>query len=852
MPLSISSRRHARGPLLLALFALAGLIIPGTVLAKKPAPPVNIQILNVSDWHANLDPASSSGGAWNISARWKADRAAHNGPTLTLTAGDDFGAAPPLSGFFDEVPSIQAQRLMGIQVNTFGNHNFDRGISHLQSMIDLAAAPSTGTSGAHPGQPFTYVATNLANLGANLTGVERIKYFTLGGAKVAVIGIVNEEAPTLVSVGNFGTIQVTDGVKATKSAAKEARKAGAKAVIVITHKGVTDATAGTGPLTDFVNALPGGMVDLVIGDHTNIQLLRHRGAQRHPVPRERQLRQLVREDVPVGHARQGPGRRLQVRRVRRPDGRHRSTASVTGGVVDTCPATGFCDQDIVNMLVPFRVQLAAALDGRIGTTAKPFDRGSNIERRQEVPLGDLLADSLTANYGVQIGLYTGGSIRSQFPACGYRPVNTGLNRGNYADDPKAPPTHVNVVTCTGYASGTPYDLVIGDVYTVLPFGNNIVTRTVTGEQLWRLLENSVSHCPVNYDPNNDGQTCDGRFPQISGIKFTFDKSRATGCTGAEVKGSWICAASGGRVTAVSLSNGTAIPADATTYTFATTDFTNNGGDSYFMLADGQGVSRDRDANSFLDYLQDIGGALDPPTIRLTASRSAPAPRQPRVLRRRGRAARPGLSLSDRATPVSSRDARRSPAGRPSTARHHHLPRAGRRRGRARVRRGRQSRRRAAHRAGRPPPAGRDVQHHRLRPGPRARGGVPARQRRDIGRAGHGHGRARRDDRDDRRRPDDVSDRVRGGGRTRIRCRRVDDGGPHRRAGGGARCAAAGGCGNGRRPAADGRAPGWSSSSSRGRGTSADARARGRRRGPDRPLQAARVVGRHGMPTIHAA
>jgi 5'-nucleotidase len=613
----------------LALVALFGLVVPGAVLAAKPATPVNIQILNVSDWHANLDPASSAGGAWNISARWKADRAAFQGPTLTLTAGDDFGAAPPLSGFFDEVPSIQAQRLMGIQVNTFGNHNFDRGLTHLQSMIDLAGAASTGTTGDHPGQPFTYVATNLANLNGNLSGVDRIKYVTLGGIKVAIIGIVNEEAPTLVSVGNFGTITVTDGVAATKSAAREARKAGAKAVIVITHKGVTDATAGTGPLTDFVNALPGGLVDVVIGDHTNTQfsgtgalngILFHENASFGNTYAKTFL------SVRPGN---GPGvvsKSVQFVTPGPAGSLSPDKTSCLGGVKPgpgtppnppTVPDPApFCDQDIVDMLVPFRADLAEALDGTIGTTTAPFDRGSNIERRTEVPLGDLLADSLVARYGVQIGYYTGGSIRSQFPACSYQPENTALNRANYRDDKNNPPQHVVIETCAGYGAGTPLDLVIGDVYTVLPFGNNIVTRTVTGEQLWRTLENGVSHCPTNYNPADDGVTCDGRFPQVSGISFTFDKSVASGCSGAEVKGSWTCAASGGRITSVALSDGTPILADSTTYTFATTDFTNNGGDSYFMLADGQGTSRDRDANSFLAYLQDIGGVLDPSTYPL--------------------------------------------------------------------------------------------------------------------------------------------------------------------------------------------------------------------------------------------
>jgi 2',3'-cyclic-nucleotide 2'-phosphodiesterase (5'-nucleotidase family) len=48
----------------------------GTSAVAKPAPPppVMIQILNVSDWHGNVDPLANVGGAWNISARWKQDR----------------------------------------------------------------------------------------------------------------------------------------------------------------------------------------------------------------------------------------------------------------------------------------------------------------------------------------------------------------------------------------------------------------------------------------------------------------------------------------------------------------------------------------------------------------------------------------------------------------------------------------------------------------------------------------------------------------------------------------------------------------------------------------------------------
>src|SRR5215208_2603543 len=102
--------------------------------------PVTIQLVNVSDWHAQLDPLNGVGGAAALSTYFKQERAA-NPNTLVLTAGDAYGAAPPLSGFFDEEPAVKAMNLMGFDADTFGNHNFDRGTAHLRRMMDLAQFP---------------------------------------------------------------------------------------------------------------------------------------------------------------------------------------------------------------------------------------------------------------------------------------------------------------------------------------------------------------------------------------------------------------------------------------------------------------------------------------------------------------------------------------------------------------------------------------------------------------------------------------------------------------------------------------------------------------------------------------
>jgi 5'-nucleotidase len=561
-----------------ALLVTLTLIMPATTWAADPAPPppVTIQILNVSDWHGQLDPSSGVGGSWSIAARWAEDRLAY--PTLTLTGGDDFGATPPLSGFFDEVPAVLAQRMMGIQVGTLGNHNFDRGIQHLQQMIDLAGAP---TSADAPGQPYGYVSANLRNLKDNLSGVDPIRYFNVGGAKVAVIGITNEEAPGLVSPGNFGTIEVTDGVAAANKYARIARRAGANAVLVITHKGVRGFDAANNPfgeLITFANGVDPNLVDVIFGDHTDIKfsgtingILVHENRSKGVTYAKTLL------TVQPGMGGGVVGKSVSF--VDPPTAPALTPAQLLAAQcpnpTDPAPAK-YCDAAILAMLAPYRIDLAALLDEKVATATASFPRGGNIERREEVALGNLIAEGMKWFQDTDFALMNGGGIRAPLPSP-YVPLDASLVR---------PP------------AAAPWDLVLGDIYSVLPFGNTVLERTVTGAQLWAALENGVSQIS-----SVDGTGGDGRFPQIAGFRFTFDYAKAPGCSGAGV--TYVCVPS--RVISVTWPDGTPIPADNTVYTLATINFLNQGGDSYRMLLDGQtGENEVLDASVMQAYLDHLG------------------------------------------------------------------------------------------------------------------------------------------------------------------------------------------------------------------------------------------------------
>ncbi len=512
-------RRHSRSTLFVVLAALIALMIPLGADAAKGGQTTSIQILDISDWHAQLDPNGAIGGAAALSTYFKADRAA-NPNTITLTAGDDFGASPPISGFFDEVPSILGQRLMGIQVGTFGNHNFDAGIAHLQDMIDLAGS----TDPSVVGTPFEYVSANLTNRDDNLSGVKDYKIVEFAGVKVAIIGITNPEAPSLVFPGNFGTIVPSDPVAAAMRAREAARAEGAKVFVAITHMGIEgrDATnQAFGPLVDFAEGLSG--FQLVVGDHTNfLYEARINGA-------------LVVENL---------SKSLSYSRidlvVRRGTGQ---VQSITNTFVTPTAAAVTGDPAVTNMLTPYRTALAPILGVQLGDSSVVIPRSDKCGRADgrlcESLLGNVVTDAMLAHTGATLALTNSGGLRANLTC---------------------PAVDSPTDFCPAFTA-PPYPITRGQTFGVLPFGNFAVTILVNGAELKAMLERGFSAMPG----------ADGRFPQVGGMCVTYDiaaaiSSRVTGAVRQAADGSCTGAA-------IDLTAGT-------TYTLATNDFTAVGGDGY--------------------------------------------------------------------------------------------------------------------------------------------------------------------------------------------------------------------------------------------------------------------------------
>jgi 2',3'-cyclic-nucleotide 2'-phosphodiesterase (5'-nucleotidase family) len=492
--------------LVTSLLVMAG--TAGANPAKKPGT-VDVQLLTVSDWHGQLTPVNGVGGAAFLKTYFDQARAA-NPNTLTFMAGDSIGATPPVSSFFEDEPAVRAMNMMGVTADTFGNHNFDRGINHLQRMVDLAE--------------FDFLSANLRNLDENLTGVEKMKIYNVGGIKVAVIGITNEEAPTLVSPGALGTIEITDSIAAANRTATVARRAGAQVVVILTHKGIRgrDASgAAFGELVDFANGVDASLIDVIVGDHTNFTYSGiHQG------------RILAVENLSKG---------VQFAKVS-------LSVDREAGVVDksatfhTPTNAGVTPDPLIQAFIDdLNTQLRPILGRVIGESTRAIPRSDQCGRSDgrlcESLVGNVVTDALRTTYGTDFAITNSGGLRAEMTC-------PGAGVAGFCPDGITPP---------------PFPITRGSVLGVLPFQNVSVTGTVSGAEIKAFLENGVSAMPA----------ANGRFPQVSGLCFTYE----------------ITAPAGSRVTSIvsqaadrSCTGAAVVPGGS--YTLATNDFMAAGGDGY--------------------------------------------------------------------------------------------------------------------------------------------------------------------------------------------------------------------------------------------------------------------------------
>jgi 2',3'-cyclic-nucleotide 2'-phosphodiesterase (5'-nucleotidase family)/predicted AlkP superfamily phosphohydrolase/phosphomutase len=486
--------------------------------------PTEITILDISDYHGQLVPLSEAAdnlaapavnpvfniGGSSFLKPWfdKYRKEARDG-SITIAAGDSVGATPPISSFFGDTPTIELMNLMGFSADGLGNHNFDKGQQYLrETLIPLANYP--------------FLSANVVD-GNGLTPNEWKPSDTFRFGKnvdLELIGFTNEDAPTLVFPNAFDPFHVANATAAVNAEAANATNA--EAVVAFGHLGATTGTLTSpdGPLVTLADNVTN--IDAVVGDHTDFQVLatRPNGV-------------LVTENRSKG---------IRFTRLR---------LVVLGGEVLYKTADFHKPWNIgvtPNAAIQARIdalntQLAPILGTVIGNSTRFVPRadacGQPAGRLCESLVGNIAADALRSTYGTDFALTNSGGLRA---------------------DLTCPTTDTASDFCPAYTP-PPFPITRGQVLGVLPFGNVAATLTITGAELKSMLERGVSAMPA----------ADGRFPQISGLCFTYDISAAVNSRVTSVV----------RQAADGTCTGSAVDLTASaSYTLATNDFTASGGDGY--------------------------------------------------------------------------------------------------------------------------------------------------------------------------------------------------------------------------------------------------------------------------------
>lgn len=494
---------------LIVLLALSLLAMVGSVLAQEDEG-LALTLLHTNDEHAAHAPnANGDGGVARVAAVVGQIRA-EGGNILLLDAGDRF-TGTLFHQQYRGADQVQIMNLLDYDAMALGNHEFDDGDDVLAAFID--------------GIDFPALSANLTVAeGSPLDGkVAPYTVLEVAGQSIGVIGLTTADTAFIASPGE-GTEFSQDYAGVVNAAVAELEAQGINKIILITHIGYLEDVGLASSLTG---------VDVIIGGHSHTLMS---NAYTAAAVNEYPAVAADSTGAPLLIVQAGGGNSLYL-------GRLEVEFDAAGVLTDWGGDTIFLSQYITPdpTMAALIDDLAAPIEELrqtvIGQTSV-FLVGDRVAcRAVECTLGNLITDALRDATGAQIAITNGGGIRASIPN---------------ADTPE------DVILAA------PLDVTLGDVLTVLPFGNLVSTFSISGADVIAALEHGLSAL------GTDAGT--GRFPQVSGVRFTYDISQPVGSRIVSVE--------------VEAEDGTFGPIDPEAiYTVASNDFMRNGGDGYTMFAE---------------------------------------------------------------------------------------------------------------------------------------------------------------------------------------------------------------------------------------------------------------------------
>jgi 5'-nucleotidase len=450
---------------------------PAPVAAARAPASTEIQILAINDFHGNLEPPKFSidatapdgsrvrvpaGGVAHLAAAAKTLRHGHPN-TITVAAGDLIGASPLVSALYLDEPAIDAMNLVGVELTSVGNHEFDKGTHELlrkqrggceklTSFKPCALEPFKGAT-------FQYLAANVVtDTGTTLFPATAIRQF--GPVRIGFIGMTLKDTGSIVTPAGVAGVHFADEADTANALIPGLRAQGADAIVILLHQG--GATTGgyndhacpnfTGDILPIIARLSPA-VDLIVSGHTHRSYICE-------MPRQGARPLLLTSAGSYGT------QITDIRLTFSPD-RHvvaeradniivQGEPYTTGqGSVALAPAFPVfpADPPVIELVSRYVAAASPQANRIVGKLSGPVNRTMNADRENSA--GDFLSDAMLyggRKEGAQIAFTNQGGIRADL----------------------IPAANGNVT--------------FGQIFSVQPFGNDLVVLTLTGAQLKSLLE----------------------------------------------------------------------------------------------------------------------------------------------------------------------------------------------------------------------------------------------------------------------------------------------------------------------------------------------------------------------------
>ena len=275
---------------MLAVLALFG--AAGPQAFAQSTMPVEVRLLAINDFHGNLRPpaggiriadpddktkkiAVPAGGAEHMATLEKQLRAGRKN-TIFVAAGDLIGASPFLSAMFHDEPTIEALSMMGLEIASVGNHEFDEGKDELLRMQNGGCHPQDKCQGPHPfpGAKFHYLAASTVAKDTGKTIFPPYEIREFEGIPVAFIGLTLQGTPGIISPVSAAGLEFRDEAETVNALVPELKARGVEAIVVLIHEGgmptgdYNDCPGISGAIVDIVRKFDRA-VDVVVSGHTH-------------------------------------------------------------------------------------------------------------------------------------------------------------------------------------------------------------------------------------------------------------------------------------------------------------------------------------------------------------------------------------------------------------------------------------------------------------------------------------------------------------------------------------------------------------------------------------------------------